>query len=57
MTADEVLKMRGRSRLDAVAPAQWVEEGKSAVWHYADLSVVLAHDGECYRVREVVKDV
>jgi hypothetical protein len=53
MTADEVLKMR----LDAVAPAQWVEEGKSAVWHYADLSVVLAHDGECYRVREVVKDV
>ena len=56
MKADEVLKLRGRSRAHAVAGAQWLEEGKSAVWHYPDCSVVLERDGDGpYRVTEVVE--
>ena len=57
MKADEVLKLRGRSRADAVAAPQWLEGGQSAVWHYQDCSVVLertTEDGP-YRVKEVVE--
>lgn len=56
MKADEVLKLRGRGAAFAVAPAQWVEQGKSAVWHYRDISVVFEHDGTCYRVKRIVRD-
>ena len=57
MTADEVLRQPGRTRFDAVAPAQWLKQGQSAVWHYADCSLVFEHDGLAYRVVEVVTGV
>ena len=59
MKADEVLKLRGRGRAHAVAAPQWLEERRSAVWHYQDCSVVLertTEDGP-YRVKEVVDAV
>ena len=55
MRADELRKMRGRGKFDLVAAPQWLEGGKSAVWHYQDCSVVLertTEDGP-YRVKEV----
>lgn len=57
LKSNELLKMRGRSRIDAVAPPQWIELGKSAVWHYQDCSIVLEHDGQEYRVKEIVENV
>ena len=61
MRADDVLKLRGRSRAHSVAAPQWLEGGKSAVWHYQDCSVVLERDTVAggpagpYRVKEVVE--
>jgi len=56
MRADEVLKMRGRGKVYAVAPAEWLEYGKSAVWHYADCSLVLEKQepSGIWRVSQVV---
>jgi len=54
MRADEVLKLRGRSKAHAVAPAEWLEQGKSAIWHYADCSLVLEKQSGIYRVTRVV---
>lgn len=53
MRADELLKMRGRSRADAVGFPEWIVPRQSAAWHYRDCSVLLEHDGVCYRVKEV----
>ena len=52
-----MLKLRGRSRLHATKAAEWLEYGKSAIWHYADCDVVLERqgDGGIYRVVEVVE--
>ena len=57
MKADEVLKLRGLSRLHAIGPAEWLEYGQSAIWHYADCDVVLARQGDdgVYRVVEMVE--
>ncbi len=59
MKADEVLKMKGRSVDDAVRdPTPLFDptgEILQVTWHYADCDVVLAHDGKCYRVRELVR--
>ncbi len=57
MRADELRKMRGRSKSDLIAGPQWLEPRQSAVWHYQDCSVVLertTEDGP-YRVKEVVE--
>ena len=56
MPADEVLKMRGRSKADAVQPAQRVaqdDQGMIVEWHYADCVVTLHHRRGRYRVRQV----
>lgn len=55
MLADDVLKMRGRSVGYAVAAPEWIVQGRSVRWHYADCSVVLERDGEDgpYRVKEI----
>jgi len=55
MKADEVLKLRGRGREHASAPGEWLETKKRAAWHYADMDLVLEHDGTCYRVKEIVR--
>ena len=59
MKADEVLKLRGRSKAHAVAPAEWLEPGKSAVWHYADCSLVLEKEepSGIWRVTQIVTGV
>jgi len=56
MTADEVLKMRGRSEDHATAnPKVMAADGDRLVveWSYADCVVVLRHDGNRYGVSEV----
>jgi hypothetical protein len=55
MKADDLLKMRGRGKEYTKAAPQWVKESQAAVWHYEDCSVVLVHDGKCYRVKAVVR--
>ena len=56
MMANEVLKLRGRSRGDAAASPQWIVPNKSIVWHYADLSVVFEKDDNgTYRVNRIVR--
>ena len=60
MKADEVLKLRGRSRAYAVAPPEWLEPLQSAVWHYADCSLVLEKEEEpsgIWRVTQIVTGV
>lgn len=57
MKADEVLKMKGRSANDSHQDPSvtFGPDGEiiQVVWHYDDLSVTLAYDGSCYRVKEV----
>lgn len=56
MTADDVLKMRGRSAEYAIAlptPVGEDEEGHIIAWHYFDCDVILHHRNGCYRVKEV----
>jgi hypothetical protein len=53
MKADEVLKMKGRSWLDAEGWCGHKMPDGSVEWRYADCVVVLRHDGKMYRVVEV----
>lgn len=57
MKADEVLKMRGRSREYAIEMPTEVgkdEEGYVVAWHYFDCDVILHRRNGCYRVREIL---
>jgi hypothetical protein len=56
MKADEVLKMKGRGKADAIAMPTILNddaEGKVVAWHYVDCDVLLHWRLGCYRVREV----
>lgn len=56
--ADEVLKMKGRSKDDAIAmPTKLGEDegGYIVAWHYTDCDVILHRRLGHYRVREVVE--
>lgn len=53
MRADDVLKLRGRGKKDAVAQPTMLDR-VTAGWHYADCTVALRHDGRCYRVVAVI---
>ena len=56
MSADNVLKLRGRSAQWAVAPPSMEghdDEGFIIAWHYIDCDVILSRWNGCYRVKEV----
>jgi len=55
--ADELLRQPERAMPFIIAPAQWLEPGQSCVWHYHDVSIVLKHDGQLFRVADVVEDI
>ena len=65
MRADELRKMRGRSKFDLVAAPVWVEYGRVVRWFYADCMVTLRKDElenypglfGPYRVTEVLEEV
>lgn len=54
--ADDLLKMKGRSKDDAIAmptPVGKDENGYVVAWHYKDCDVILHRKLGHYRVREV----
>jgi hypothetical protein len=53
MTADEVLRLEGRSWLDTESLCGHDAGDGSREWVYADCTVVLRHDGLLWRVVEV----
>lgn len=56
MKANEVLKLRGRSKAHAIGPATWVQYRQQAAWFYADCTVFLERKGdEGYRVVKVTE--
>jgi len=53
MTADEVLRLEGRSWLEADGWMGREVGGDRVEWAYTDCTVVLEHDGQLWRVVEV----
>lgn len=58
MKADEVLKLRGRSKQFATKMPTFEGEDESgwplAGWHYADCVMILHRQQNCMRVKEVI---
>lgn len=58
MKADEVLKLRGRSKQFATKVPTFEGEDENgfplAGWHYVDCMVILHKKAGCFRVKEVI---